>query len=581
MMFLPRLLLALAALMGMLSAAAAHPHVWVSVKSRVVYGKGGVPEAIRHVWTFDEPFSAFAIQGLDTNNDGQYSREELAPLAQTNVESLGEYGFFTFGKEGKHDLDFNPPQDYWLEYDGKALTLHFTLPMRDRFASPEAAYSLEVYDPTYFVSFTWADQNAVTLEGAPGACRALLRAPPKDASAQAATGQPLSEDFFNSLDANSTFGEQFANTVFVACTAPDIAKAQDNLTKPPISADAEEEQGEEEAAAVAAAEAPAPPKDEASVMRPAAALAAPSSSPSLGAFGLIRPDGALASTSGVFGWIAAKQAAFYQKMSATLSQAKTDGSAFGLLVLLGFLYGMLHAAGPGHGKAVISSYLIATGETFRRGALMSFVSAMLQALVAVIVVGVFALILGAANRAMGIAAYWLEALSYAAIAVLGASIIWRTWRRRARKHHHDHSHDHGHHHHEHGHTCGAHCNHSHAPEPAQLEGRFDLRQAMAAIVAVGVRPCTGAIIVLVFALTQGLFWAGVAATFAMALGTAITVTAIAALAVWAKQVAVRLAGRSSASGGMVLTAIEVLAGLVVMGFGLLLLIGMLVSGIPS
>jgi ABC-type nickel/cobalt efflux system permease component RcnA len=138
-------------------------------------------------------------------------------------------------------------------------------------------------------------------------------------------------------------------------------------------------------------------------------------------------------------------------------------------------------------------------------------------------------------------------------------------------HDHDHNHDHGHHHHDDGHVHDEHCGHSHGPEPGELAGPGGWRRGLAAIVAVGLRPCSGAILVLVFALAQGLFWVGIAATFVMGLGTAITVAAIAVLAVSAKDVAKRLSAGSEGSGALIMRGIEFgAAGLVLLlGAGLL------------
>ena len=145
------------------------------------------------------------------------------------------------------------------------------------------------------------------------------------------------------------------------------------------------------------------------------------SSAALGAFGVVRPDGTMGQTptTGLFGWIMRQQSAFYRSMSQALTASKADGSAFLLLAGLSFAYGVFHAAGPGHGKAVISSYLLATGETLRRGVAISFAAAMAQAVTAVLVVGVLAVLFGATSHAMGVASWWLEAASYVLVAALG------------------------------------------------------------------------------------------------------------------------------------------------------------------
>jgi ABC-type nickel/cobalt efflux system permease component RcnA len=243
---------------------------------------------------------------------------------------------------------------------------------------------------------------------------------------------------------------------------------------------------------------------------------------------------------------------------------------------------------------VILSYLVANRETARRGIALSFASALLQALVAVLIVGVSAWALNATARTMCNAEKVIEIASYALIAALGLRLVWvkggafiRTLQAAGpvpamagvphdlgHDHHH---HDHRHGHHEaHDHVHDAHCGHSHGPTPSDLAGPGGWRRGLAAILTVGIRPCSGAILVLVFALAQGLFWAGIAATLLMGLGTAITVATIAVIAVSAKDVARRLsAGRGG--GALMMRAIELGAAGLVLLFGAGLLFGYLAA----
>jgi len=329
-------------------------------------------------------------------------------------------------------------------------------------------------------------------------------------------------------------------------------------------------------------------------------------------FGVPRAPAAPPPPDGIAGWIMQKQAEFYRMLNGTIRSAKTDGSAVWLLMGISFAYGIFHAAGPGHGKAVISSYLVANEETWKRGVTLSFLSAMLQALVAVVLVGIAAALLGATATTMKRAVDWIEIVSYALIAAIGARLLWvkgkgflREWAAlRAPKsvgaaatqahdhhhghhHHHDHhGHDHAHHGHDHGHGHDHardhhghddHSGHSHGPTPDQLAGPGGWKRGLAAIVAVGLRPCSGAILVLVFALAQGIFWAGIAATFVMGLGTAITVAAIATLTVSATAFAARLAATRTGYGALALRGIEVAASVVVLLFGVALLAGYMAS----
>lgn len=414
-------------------------------------------------------------------------------------------------------------------------------------------------------------------------------------------------------------------------------------------------------------------------------------------FGVPRPPAPppAPAADGIVGWILAEQARFYRSLSGLVRAAKQDGTAVWSLLGVSFLYGIFHAAGPGHGKAVISSYMIANEETWKRGVILSFASAFLQAVVAVAVVAVAAIALNATAKSMNEAVRWIEVVSYGLIALVGARLVWVKGRgflaalaalraeravapvtspalvpagavpamasatstrepalaglvHAGHSHHdhahahHDHAHDHehGHVHHDHGAACGcghdhhhaheherghdhapaptaaahrhdaavksavahdhahhdhadhdhsdhdhAHADHvhgpdcgcSHGPDPKDLAGPGGWSRGLAAIVAVGLRPCSGAILVLVFALAQGLFWAGVGATFAMGLGTAITVAGIATIAVGAKAVATRFAAHREGRGALFLRGLEVAAACGVLLFGVALLAGYMVS----
>ena len=293
---------------------------------------------------------------------------------------------------------------------------------------------------------------------------------------------------------------------------------------------------------------------------------------------------------GIIGWILAKQSEFYREMSGTIRAAKSDGSAVWTLFGISFAYGIFHAAGPGHGKAVISSYLVANEETARRGIVLSFASALLQALVAVAIVAVFAWLLSATAKTMCSAEKAIEIASYGLIAAFGARLVWtkgggfmRALQAKpapamAGGHHHDHDHAHSHDHsHGHGHVHDEHCGHSHGPTPDQLAGPGGWQRGLGTIFAVGMRPCSGAILVLVFSLAQGLFLAGIAATFVMGLGTAITVATIAVIAVSAKGLARRLSAGREGGGALIMRGIEFGAAGLVLLFGLGLLFGYLAA----
>ena len=337
------------------------------------------------------------------------------------------------------------------------------------------------------------------------------------------------------------------------------------------------------------------------------------------------------SGTGLMGWILAQQGFFERSLAAAVRATRTDASGLWWLGGLSFVYGVLHAAGPGHGKAVLASYMVANERALRRGIVLSFMAALLQAAVAVALVGLLSLVFHATATGMRNGAAVIEKISYVGVALLGLWLVWRkstglvaAWRQhrgdapmrdagafaatggvalarpaglafaglehprwsnrfRFRPDHAargvspprftcvspDGVSPDGIATHEHGPDCG----HYHAPDPSTLGDGFSWRESMSTVVAAGARPCSGAILVLVFALSQGIFLAGVAATVVMALGTAITTAALAATAVLAKGIAMKLVGQEDGRGALVARALEVVAALLVLAVGLSLLFG--------
>ncbi len=309
-----------------------------------------------------------------------------------------------------------------------------------------------------------------------------------------------------------------------------------------------------------------------------------------------------------YNWLLTQQQRLNRELANAIKDLKAAGSINAALVLgfIGFSYGVLHAAGPGHGKAIISSYVLANQETVRRGIMLSFLSAFIQALSAIVLVGILAIALNATSMEMRVAEGWIETVSWAFVTAVGAWLLYGQIRQilarrqaapanvgagKIRTHTHsrtsvpatahreDHvhthdcgcAHDHSHtqpsHAHEHAHDHDDCCGHAHMPDPKDLQGDLTWGKALAIAFSVGIRPCTGAILVLVFALSQGLLWAGVFATFAMAIGTALTVSVLAALAVGSRELAARLGGEGSGWA----TAVSNGAGL--LGASLVLLMG--------
>ena len=338
-------------------------------------------------------------------------------------------------------------------------------------------------------------------------------------------------------------------------------------------------------------------------------------------FGAPHPAAAT-SASSLMGWIFAEQAAFYRSLSGFIRASRHDGAAMWELFGVSFVYGIFHAVGPGHGKAVISSYLVANEETWRRGVVLSFAAAGIQAVVAIVVVAIAAVLLGATAKAIGVTVHLVEIVSYALVILIGLRLLYvkgRGFRIACRELTLRHqapglafasvaagkafsttsvqlvdprpgamamrggqcqvdgctAHgflcegDHDHH--------ASAWGHAHGPEPAALAGTGGWKRGLAAVVAVGLRPCSGAIIVLIFALSQDLFWTGVGATLIMGLGTAMTVAAIATVAVSARGLASRVARTRAGLGMLAMRAIEVGAAALIVAFGILLLAGYMAS----
>jgi len=329
-------------------------------------------------------------------------------------------------------------------------------------------------------------------------------------------------------------------------------------------------------------------------------------------------------------WVLERQRELTTAMTAAVRrlQGESFWVAAAQLGLISFLYGVFHAAGPGHGKFVISSYALANAQTLRRGVLVSFMAAFLQAVSAIVLVGVLVMVVKATSLDIRRAEAVLESASWALIAGLGAWLVWTRLSpllatravpvAAGPAHGHAHAHhDHGHAHHTHGHghhdphhghhhhpahAHGAHahhghvghhhhhdhgagaaceaCGHLHAPSPADLQGRWSWRQAWSIAAAVGIRPCTGAIAVLLFSLGIGLLGAGIFATFAMAVGTALTVSALAVLAVTSRDLAARLSGAESRWAARIQTAAGIGGSLAVLVLGTTFFLASLSGGGP-
>lgn len=625
-----RLAAILMLLLAATNHAVAHPHVFVEARSKLVFDDQGQAVAIKHIFRFDDAFTAFAIQGFDTNQDGVYSRAELAELAKVNIESMADFGYFTFGDNTRVELDFSEPTDYWLEVatvpiedywvmkpeDFKAieedvaqnggaaleevdlLELHFVLPLKDA-TDAAAPITIDVYDPTYYVDFRFGQEaDAVGTVNAPGACQVTRKEPPPLDDATAYALAQIGADQRDLPPELQSAAASQINQMIINCAstaAVPAATANSGGSETAVDTAGNEINPDQDTGSSTDASNPGTTRADEVASTTEVAVIDGSDAPAVETGVLDR----------VFGTIAVKQKEFYQKLVASLRAFRSNPNAGWLLIGLSFAYGVFHAAGPGHGKAIITSYVVANNETLKKGIVLSFASAFAQAVTAIVLVGGLAVVFNLTSIAIQDTARWFEIGSYVLITALGGWLFWQKAARpllvgaadrlagnrlalagaethgHAHGHHHHHHHDdHGHHHHDHHHEFGpdgvcSTCGHAHAPTPDMIQGDITLARAASIVLAVGLRPCTGALVVLVFALSQGMIAAGVASTLAMAVGTGITVSLLAGLAVGAKDLAIRLFGEGSPMSIRIHRTIEILGAAIVFLLGVTLLIATL------
>lgn len=291
------------------------------------------------------------------------------------------------------------------------------------------------------------------------------------------------------------------------------------------------------------------------------------------------PAGETGLFSGILAQIARWQSELHREMAVLVRAVRQGDALWPALTLIGvsFLYGIFHAAGPGHGKAVISAYLVGHDSRLKRGIALAFASSLVQGLSAILLVLVLAVLLGASRFAIGEQVRVLEIVSFGLVIVIGLWLAVRAWKGEScdHGHAHDHQNDQGHHDQgQHDHVHLHHHGHDHA-----VMARRGLRRFWAMAAAVGIRPCSGAVLVLLFTLANGLFPLGIAATFAMALGTAMTVAALAVASVYGRKAALALGGQAEPGWRDRLhRGIGVAGSLSIAGFGLLFLLATLQRG---
>jgi ABC-type nickel/cobalt efflux system permease component RcnA/ABC-type uncharacterized transport system substrate-binding protein len=611
-----RLIAALAVLAGLLPLPAfAHPHIFIDATAAITFNDAGQVVSIHNTWVFDEAYSAWSIQGLDTNNDGKVTREELQPLADDNMNGLADYEYYTFAGEGNDpNLKFSHGSNPTIDYDGHRTTLNFDVALAQPYTIRKAL-QLSIDDPEYYVAITFKDASSIQLINAPKNCAVAMEAghdipdaiadelyalPPDVTKLPPELEQALrgtQGEILINCPGGSATGKTAAPETAAVAPAPEATTALDAVNQ------------------LAETSAPEPRGQQADV--PARqALTVPIFTGNIPFGSAPNEPGLVLPRTGFLGWIGQKQQEFYLALEHALADLRTSWTGFWLLGLLSFLYGIFHAAGPGHGKVVISSYVLANEAQMRRGILLSFLAAMLQSAVAIGFVLVAASILGMTAMAMSDAANWIGILSYGLVMLLGLWLILRKifgW-----GHKHDHAHQAeaapavdmrslarqhlgapahalaaggpqltsfqavgpdahgrmpGHAHYGHSHGDEDEHDHAHVVMPAQIHGGW--REQLGVVLSVGIRPCSGALIVLAFALSQGLLLAGIVAVLLMGLGTAITTGALAAIAVAFKGLARGLAGADNKVTGALVWWAELLAAVGVFAFGLVLLLASL------
>lgn len=521
------------AFLAIAGPAAAHPHIRIDAKAVLLFDANGRLTGIRHEWVFDEAFSSWSIRGLDKDGDGTTSSEETQELANEHLQGLAEYSFYSSARDGEESLTFAEGRDASLTVEDARTTLRFTVVL-DQPHSIAGTLDIAVNDPDYNADITFADPSTVTAEGLPDGCAITLEQPTPLA--------PGIEEQVSAVPPEQQLPAELAAAVGATRGGIQVRCAS---AEPAIAVEAAEAVGE-------TGTAPTEP-------------------------GLVTPR------TGLLGWFAQRQHDFYTALTGALGWVKADNNAFWILGSLSFLYGILLAAGPGAAGAGISSYATASTQQLRRGIALNVLSAMLQSVVAVVVIGVASAALALASTATGNAANWISIASYALVVLLGLWLIVRKLFRFGRDHHRDHQRarahlyggdeDHGGHdlsRRDHGDSTD---DRRHVVTARETEGSW--REQLAAVAAAGLWPGSGALVVLVFALSQGVLPAGIVSVFLMGLGTAITVTVLASLAVKAKGFAARLASVDSLLAATVLWWLELVAAIAVFTFGLILLVASL------
>ncbi len=521
------MLLWLLAAIALAVPATAHPHAFIALRTSLLLNAQGLVTGVREEWQFDDTYTATALEGLDTDGDGTYSAAEIAPLTDENIKSLREYDYFTVIRQKGEKQAIADVTNASQVHDGSLLRMVMDVPLATPLDPTKGEIQVKVYDPEFFIAYDYqkADPFAVAGGALPVGCQAQLLPIPSDEELEQKRDFLAQKSPDWKPETEEDFGAVFAQPLSVSCGNAGLRSA-------PVF--------------FAAANTIVIDKGKLLVQQRGGADVSFVESPGL--------------------WVMQQQRNFYGKLSGALRGLQTSPGAIWTLLSLSFFYGIFHAAGPGHGKAVISTWLLATENDLKRGVQIAFLSALIQALTAIVLVSVLFMMVASAGAVARNVSGYLESASYAMIAGLGLYLIWTAFKGNAHaQQEHDHHHD-------------EHCGHSHVAQPQDLRGDWSLTRAFSLAVATGIRPCTGAILVLVFANSIGLYWAGIVSTLAMGFGVFLAIAFIAAVTVYAKHHAVKYAvGRGHMLSKM-LFGVRMIGGVIIAVIGLILFAGSLNSG---
>lgn len=540
----------------------AHPHIWIDVRTKVHFNDEGAITHLTHIFAFDKLTSAWAVEGLDNNADGRYSDQELVGLADANLSNLDEFSYYTFMGVGQPNVLFSHAQNARLSYLDEVLTLTFDLYLDTPLPTAGALADIEVIDPEYYIAFSFMEQDGVHLVNEPDNCETRVLVPQELDPEIAQRLLDLDTTVGQLPDELRIYTQEMTNRIDVNCTggpfpAQDPLAAIDNAMEPTLPLSDERRQ-----------------------------LATdPTIAQNFGtAFGFAPQE------TTIFGqnvpllreiWYIQRE--FGDNLKNAFYGLGEGSNTVWVFLAICFGYGVFHAAGPGHGKAVVSSYVLANEKSLKRGIFLAFASALVQGVVAIMLIWGVSELFNFTFQDRQTATTWLERVSFGMIMILGGYLMYVKLSRLvaaivpqmvvAGGHHNDH----GHHHHHHDHVSCAHCGHDHMASPEILNNDFTFSKAVALIFSVGLRPCTGSMLVLIFAAQQGLVLVGALGVGLISIGTAITVSMIATLAVFAKNVALRLFGASKGHRSIISGMIELMGAVAIFMFGALLLAANLVG----